>query len=479
METPNIIEYDSGISGCTSGSFSRSSFLSRRSSNSRSFFESTPNQITPILDTSRKRKYESEGLKTRRLEDVIESVSSPPQFSSTLNDSLINNFENCQIKPSVFSQENDQSYEKYFKVANRKIVKCSHPTTPNKLNSYSEIKKPLLNSYFSPKIIDSPQKEANEILYAHIRNSATKIYSPQKFSICGKLLSPAKKCLFEDLECQKTFNLFQKVVSSPVIMAVIFSNLSNGDIYRASLAHPMFKRAIAQNAKVRLEHQIFLEKHKRNKENYQITPPGSPEKSNSPPSSPNSKNFKDFIQIAQLLNSEQSLTKCPKCNKPSVVENKVAQCQSIMCGYIICQKCLSSSSTGPNDFYDKCQSSALGKKPRPFLGDLSNNPSQDTDKIRKRFPSFDSSPNSGRKTKKDYKKLLQSQKPKLRAFSEFNKNAIKKAISPPKRRMSTGVVPVIPLQNVNYVQDFEPMSPETKIIVGSQRSKQNLKRLTK
>lgn len=88
--------------------------------------------------------------------------------------------------------------------------------------------------------------------------------------------------------------------------------------------------------------------------------------------SPNSQNFAEFTELGRIvkscykifiimfifisgsnLNPNQSLTKCPKCDKPSVVEKSIAQCQEVnSCGYIFCQKC-DSYSYDPKEFYDR------------------------------------------------------------------------------------------------------------------------------
>lgn len=112
--------------------------------------------------------------------------------------------------------------------------------------------------------------------------------------------------------------------------------------------------------------------HKLNKENYKITPPSSPESQNLFPEgsfSPGSRKFAEFVETGTRiclvqscwccnsvivagshLNPNQSLTKCPKCIRPSVVEKSIAQCNS--CGYIYCQKC-ESFSYDPEKFVDK------------------------------------------------------------------------------------------------------------------------------
>lgn len=57
--------------------------------------------------------------------------------------------------------------------------------------------------------------------------------------------------------------------------------------------------------------------------------------------------------MASELNKNQHLIKCPMCIKASVVENSIAYCQAINCGYIHCRKC-NSFAYNPKDFKDKC-----------------------------------------------------------------------------------------------------------------------------
>lgn len=76
----------------------------RKASNlSRSFFETpkTTNQSTPVLgNVSRKRKasYSDYYYNVGTISEVAESYPSTPPFSSTLNESLMNNLEKFHIE---------------------------------------------------------------------------------------------------------------------------------------------------------------------------------------------------------------------------------------------------------------------------------------------------------------------------------------------------------------------------------------------
>lgn len=57
--------------------------------------------------------------------------------------------------------------------------------------------------------------------------------------------------------------------------------------------------------------------------------------------------------MASKLNKNQHLIKCPMCSKAAVVENSIACCHSVNCGYIHCRKC-NSFAYHPKEFKDKC-----------------------------------------------------------------------------------------------------------------------------
>ncbi|KAJ8981925.1 hypothetical protein NQ317_002095 [Molorchus minor] len=134
------------------------------------------------------------------------------------------------------------------------------------------------------------------------------------------------------------------------------------------------KDSIMLNVKTYDRYRRFLHRHRSSKENYRITPPKSPQqKDNSLETISESKNFYYFCSVASGLNKNQSLVKCPRCNKASVVENSIGQCQDVnSCGYIFCQKC-NSFANNPSDFKDKCNNARLVTiKHRNRLGDVSN-----------------------------------------------------------------------------------------------------------
>ncbi|XP_044762901.1 uncharacterized protein LOC123319901 [Coccinella septempunctata] len=494
MEATPVSHQLSEDSGCISGSFSTSAI-----------FGSTPSTefTTPTSHVnSRKRKYNQSFFAAKKLQDVIESTpcTSSPIFSSTLNESLVDNLENFHIRTSCpldlgTSSIHDKSRDSYCK------KKISFPATPEKRIGYiEEAKKFKSDYYFNLKVSESPVKEAHDILYANLKPNVRKPFSPFKFRDCSeKLASPAKKCLFETHEKLRTQKLFSQVVSNPVIMSVMYKYLSNGDIYRLSHVSASLKDAILTHAEARKRYEVFMEVHKQNKENYQRTPPSSPEKSDSPPGSPS--RFNEYVKIGKLLNYHQSLTKCPRCEKPSIVENSIGQCQNVVsCGYIYCQKCFSFSETGPEDFYDSCQSSALVKNSsRSGLSDMSN-----SDRSTNRFNEESSShlysifqsPRNSRifeessgfiseneyspkpcSVKRNLSQKLKNIRPKTQVFHLFND--VVPPTAPLKKRVSLFTTPVISLEK-EKIQDFDPPSPpKIRILACSKQSKRNLKRLTR
>ncbi|KAL3271107.1 hypothetical protein HHI36_021603 [Cryptolaemus montrouzieri] len=489
MDATPLSGHISEDSGCISGSFSTSSV-----------FGSTPVEdfTTPSVPLlSRKRKYGQNQLHARRLQDVMESCLSTPQFSSTLNESLVNNLEKCHI---INSQENDVSEYVHNDFVNSKATLVSTPATPEKKNGYLEDAKKLKGgTFYNTKLTnESPLKEAHDILYANLRSNNITSFSPLKFrESLEKLASPAKKCLFDSSEKQRNFKLFSQVTSNSVIMSKFFPYLSDGDIYRLSLVSPSLKQAILLNVEARNRFEIFTEVHRENKENYKVTPPRSPEKSDSPPGSPSM--FNTYVKIGKLLRDNQSLAKCPRCSKPALVENSIGQCQNqISCGYIYCLKCFSSSSTGPEDFYDRCQSSALLKNSkRNRLSDMSNNGRYKSDESSSYICSIFHSPKSNRNSedssgfiseneyspkpfhaKRNLSRKLTSVRSNAKVFHLFN-DVVPTSV-PRKIRTSLSAVPVIPLDNQRK-QDIEPPSPPKvrNVVACSQQSKRNLKRLTR
>lgn len=422
--TPNVSE----DSGCVLGSFEAS-------------FESTPNTTMPSI---RKRKVESVGLT-----DIA-----TPQFSSTMNESLLDKIEKCKITPCLEAKP-------------AKLAKFDSKSTPIKERGcYSE----------------SPLKEAIDILYptkpsVPLRKSAT----PQKVFGGKKIYSPAKKRLFNETSLKK--DPMKYFAGHSLIIAKIFANLSGGDLYRVSLVSKTWNTALFSDTRAYNRYKDYIDSQKINKENYSITPPNSPPSPDSPPVSPGSRQFHAYMKLAKTLNPNQTLRKCPVCNRPSVVEKNIAQCQNLNCGYIFCLACSSFSATGPEDFHDRCQKSLLlvdrpRRSSKIALSDLSNsavdlpdlclvsqNVSRDTSGYVSEFDS------PVRRVKRN---LNGSFSGKAGVLAESNRNVVEVH---KRRRRSLAVFPVVSKEIKENVEAEPPSPPKVESVACSKQSKKNLKRL--
>lgn len=234
-------------------------------------FESTPND-TP--KTSRKRKA------TLLQPPSLAQVCPTPQFSSTLNESLLNNLEKCTITPQFYADRTELSFEhsKYVKLNDSQPT----PSTP--------VKEKSQNTYY----LKSPYKEAIDILYpAKVGIPASKSLAPPKRIGANRIFSPAKKRLFESdrVDPMKRFGGIE------VILRKIFEYLSDGDLYRISMVSKTWNTALLTERRASARYKDFVEKHKVNKENYSITPSDSPPSPDSPPVSPGRLQFHAFTKV--------------------------------------------------------------------------------------------------------------------------------------------------------------------------------------
>ncbi|CAH2016108.1 unnamed protein product [Acanthoscelides obtectus] len=325
-----------------------------------SVFQSTPAETPKLYKNPRKRK-------ATDVDNCEVTCPETPPFSSTLNESLFNHFEKFHLdhgESTIFEETPTASDEDRAKSSKRF---CSLPNTPDK--QQVKTTRTASSSVVKNFVSQSPlNKDAYDILYPSIPclDPARRQFStPQKVNA-----SYSKKCLF----FHHNKDPFTAVVSNSVIMTQILKYLSNGDLYRLSQTSKHFKEAIIVDRRAKTRYYRFLQIHALLKENYKITPPSSPEKdSGYEDASPGSKNHIYFREIASCLNKNQSLIKCPRCDKASVVENHIAQCQNLNhCGYIFCRKC-NSFSNDPRAFKDNCKTAQLNvPKPRNLLSDLSN-----------------------------------------------------------------------------------------------------------
>lgn len=429
MDVTPYQERETEDSGCHTGSFE----------NSRIPFESTPN-ITPTtsLEVSRKRK--------APLINIPETCPTP-QFSSTLNESLLN-LEKCTITPNYYVERSELNFD----------------TKPSKYAKFNDT--PVKEK------VQSPYKEAIDILYpAKPVISGRK--TPQKVNSAKRIFSPAKKRLFAPTRVDP----MRYFAWNSLILEKIFENLSDGDLFRISMVSKTWNKALMNDAKASVRYQDFVERHRVNKENYSVTPPDSPPSPDSPPVSPGRLRFHAYAKIAKTLTQTQSLTKCPACGRPSIMEKNIAQCQNLHCGYIFCSICLSFSTTGPEEFHDKCQKSKLlidkpRRSSRFSLSDLSNS-------------GFDMEHSTLFTESSGYVSEIESPLHRVKRnligrfstertgiLSENNRNVSVK-VHHKKRRAS--LVPVVSNEVKENLDVVEPPSPPK--VACSKQSKKNLKRL--
>lgn len=254
-------------SGCLTGSFQ----------NSKIVFESTPNATpTSSFEVSRKRK-----VGQPNLTNIAEVGLDTPQFSSTLNESLLNNLEKFKISPS-YSEEKPT---KYVKLNDCKATQ----STPVKVEKQPQ------SAYYN----ESPYKEAIDILYpTKPVINARKTLTPQKGSGVKRIFSPAKKRLFEPIVRVDPMKYFK---GNSIILGKIFENLSDGDLYRVSMVSKSWKGALLYDMRAYGRYQGFIEKQKVNKENYSITPPDSPPSPDSPPVSPSRQAFHAYTKVIPCI----------------------------------------------------------------------------------------------------------------------------------------------------------------------------------
>lgn len=264
--TPVGKEKEAEDSGCFTGSFQ----------NSKISFESTPNTTpTSSLDVSRKRKAIHLAPPSRT---NITEVCPKPQFSSTLNESLLDNLEKCSITPNFYMERSDEKPVKYVKLSDCKPT----PSTP--------VKEKPQGAYYN----ESPYKEAIEILYpTKPVIPARKILTPQKGNGLKRICSPAKKRLFEParVDPMKYFK------GNAIVLSKIFGNLSDGDLFRVSMVSKSWNLGLLSDRRAWTRYQGFVERQKVNKENYTVTPPDSPPSPDSPPVSPGRQQFHAYTKV--------------------------------------------------------------------------------------------------------------------------------------------------------------------------------------
>ncbi|KAL1501778.1 hypothetical protein ABEB36_007043 [Hypothenemus hampei] len=465
-------------------------------------FKSTPknnNEITPSVCSSnpKKRKLTYSDIRGRNLENLLEIYPTTPQASSTLNESLTKEFENIKIEQS-YLESYYESAPKYIKTNGyeRLVTPPATPKSHFKAFESTPKKLSLFPRTSSACSVPSPLKEQHDILYPNL-TPLKKPFSSQKF-----LKQSPRNRPIESFTTEK--KLFNQILNNDIIMDQVFKYLSNGDLFRVSMVSGDFQEALNRNLNASQRYILYKESHKVNKENYKITPPSSPESKSvfSVGSvSPGRQKFAEFVETGRSLNPNQSLVKCPKCNKPSVVEKYIAQCQDVqLCGFIFCQKC-ESFAYNPDDFYDKCRGLVLGgtlNKKRLKLEDRTNcspdfNVSSIINSIADNpyhssgyFSGYDSS-----YTSLSVKRNLSSSfscsdsnetVPKSTRGILFSSNSnSSKSVKRDEKKLACTTVPVIQTTMRKKIEMIEPSSPPKikTYSACSKESRRNLKRLTR
>ncbi|XP_072388211.1 uncharacterized protein [Diabrotica undecimpunctata] len=424
-----------------------------------------------------------------------------PPFSSTLNESFMNNFDKVLKKgldsPVQRTSKSHKTNEKTF---------YSVPNTPDQQMKYDRdtFGKSNTNSFvknfsqFGMQSQSPLHKEAYEILYPELPSlECKKPITPLKID---KSNLQAKKRLFY----KPQQNLLNKIISNHVIMNKILKDLSNGDLYRLAKVSTGFKQAILRDTDASVRFAVYTDYYKDHKENYRITPPTSPEQieyDTEAQPSPRAKKFQEFYNTGKSLYKNQSLMKCVKCQELSVVEHDIAQCQNIRCGYIVCRRC-DSFSFDPIQFKDTCQNAQLlnSSRSRNLLGDVSNNCLGTSDYVTDISNSIFSSSFSLNISSKidssgifsDFEVSTPKQKVKRNLSKAFmprsevkifaSSNSCIDMPQPKKFARRTSLIPVVSLESTKIKPDTVnlPSPPRTQqYSVCSRQSKRNLKRLTR
>lgn len=199
-----------------------------------------------------------------------------------------------------------------------------------------------------------------------------------------------------------------------------------------------------------------------------------------------------FFQVAKTLAEGQTLHKCPACSRPSVMEKNIGQCQNPNCGYIYCALCLSFSTTGPEDFHDKCQKSQLvvdrpRRSSRFGLSDLSNSDLERSTIFPETSHASSRADTSGyvsemdsplNRVKRNLNRRFSADK--ISVLTENNNKSV--VVSRPRgsgKRRRPLLVPVVSNEAQGGADVLESPSPQKvkEAVAGSKQSKKNLRRL--
>lgn len=426
--------------------------------------------------------------KTPQLIEASKADYKNPFFNTSINESLPHNFERFALN----------STPNYYVERSEFMSKPIEQSTPSKsANKYSK---------FNEKL-GSP--EINEILYPKIKHfQSSRNKTPQKLGKTFKTYSPAKKRLFEG-KAEKvdpvTFFVNDKRNYSDVLMKILLY-LRESDLYSFKRVSSRWKRALESDERNSIRYNHYIRTLKLDKENLYKSSANSQkhlveEETKLSTLSPRKRKFNEFVevishnntmynvlkqrfffivQIGKTLKPEQSMNKCPKCASPAIVERSISQCQKSMCGYISCLNCNSFSTTGPENFADKCKSSMLVFDKPKIVRRLTDSPPKEIDPNQLPFFLRDATNthlDDGSPEKKSRVLLKQE---KRRSSSNFNiLQSCNRDIETVSQRLESKppMVAVLPCREREIENIIEPSSPpKISNVACSEQSKKRIKR---
>lgn len=268
-------------------------------------------------------------------------------LSSTHNESFTHNFENFTIN----SKGEDSVW-----------LNSTIPTTPTK-SSITGTSSLLANTSKLASSVKLGSPERNLILYPSLRSTRTKpSYSPSyksPFFSTSTHNSPAKKRLFSTSTTPLKYADPVKYLN-PDTMSAIYSFLTGGELYTCVHVSKAWRRSVRGDRQANRKMERFSVLRVLNKENcikkgkniameLKMDEAGIKEQGK----------ILQYYSLSRTLTEDQSLLKCVNCQNVAIVTDSISQCQSGTCNYITCLKCGSFSTSGHQNFLDKCRQMKL------------------------------------------------------------------------------------------------------------------------
>ncbi|GJQ85070.1 hypothetical protein Trydic_g3726 [Trypoxylus dichotomus] len=409
-------------------------------------------------------------------------------LSSTLNDSITAAVENCKLEQSNSNGNGKKCTNSYLK-------QIREPSTPDK-----SLNKRCYNTKTSPRsspMLKLGSPERNEILYCNFLRTSD-----------SKRNSPAKKRLFcTSKRGQDPVMFFCIARNCNDVMSNVFTMLADEDLYNCTKVSHRWKKEVESNRRLKVRLEEFVINRIMNKENNFDSPMlhvvAAGYSKQSTPIDVVSK----ITEITKFLTENQHLEKCVSCKQATaIVEHNISQCRK--CGTIRCLKCTSISTTGPENFVNKCQQSILLFEKPPSRFSLLNSPKRvqnsDGTPTFLRDDSFNTSQicnSSGYLTDNELSqsrlsqsrlsqsRLSQSRRNSLSSTKDKETGDFPRVLKDHNLVVSSrferdwipqhSILPVIPSTR-RREEIIEPSSPpKVKDVAGSKKSKKSLKRLVK